>query len=104
MQTAMAAFIDAAEREHVRIMTPISASANPRGAVEAVAYDAICDAIVAAATGCDAVMLDLHGAIVIIGPTYTGQRAFMERAAVLDTGTVKLVMTERTHEPTETPS
>jgi microcystin degradation protein MlrC len=39
------------------------------------------------------------GEYVISGPTYTGQRAFMGRAAVLDTGTVKLVMTERTHEP-----
>ncbi|MFM0736510.1 M81 family metallopeptidase [Paraburkholderia xenovorans] len=64
MQTAMAAFIDAAEREHATIVTPISASANPSGPVEATAYDAICDAIVAAATGCDAVMLDLHGAMV----------------------------------------
>ncbi|PQV44330.1 M81 family metallopeptidase [Paraburkholderia sp. BL21I4N1] len=64
MQTAMAAFIDAAEREQARIVTPVSASANPSGPVEAAAYDAICDAIVAAATGCDAVMLDLHGAMV----------------------------------------
>jgi microcystin degradation protein MlrC len=39
------------------------------------------------------------GEYVISGPTYTGQRAFMGRAAVLDTGTVKLVLTERTHEP-----
>ncbi|WP_454808171.1 M81 family metallopeptidase [Paraburkholderia fungorum] len=64
MQTAMAAFIDAAEREHAQIVTPISASANPSGRVEAAAYDAICDAIVTAAAGCDAVMLDLHGAMV----------------------------------------
>ncbi|MDI7047144.1 M81 family metallopeptidase, partial [Escherichia coli] len=34
------------------------------GRVEAAAYDAICDAIVTAAAGCDAVMLDLHGAMV----------------------------------------
>ncbi|WCM23048.1 M81 family metallopeptidase [Paraburkholderia bryophila] len=64
MQTAMAAFIDAAERERAEIVTPVSASANPSGPVAAAAYDAICDAIVAAATGCDAVMLDLHGAMV----------------------------------------
>src|ERR1700689_3485601 len=64
MQTAMAAFIDAAEREHALIVTPISASANPSGPVAAAAYDAICGAIVAGATGCDAVMLDLHGAMV----------------------------------------
>ncbi|NML34572.1 M81 family metallopeptidase [Paraburkholderia antibiotica] len=64
MQTAMAAFIDAAERAHAEIVTPISASANPSGPVEAAAYDAICNAIVAAASGCDAVLLDLHGAMV----------------------------------------
>ncbi len=39
------------------------------------------------------------GEYVISGPTYTGQRGYMGRAAVLDTGTVKLVVTERTHEP-----
>ncbi|MGF6259791.1 microcystin degradation protein MlrC [Paraburkholderia youngii] len=64
MQTAMAAFIDAAERVHAEIVTPISAMANPSGPVDAAAYDTICDAILAGATGCDAVMLDLHGAMV----------------------------------------
>jgi microcystin degradation protein MlrC len=64
MQTAMAAFIDAVEREHAQIVTPVSASANPSGPVAAAAYDAICNAIVDAAAGCDAVLLDLHGAMV----------------------------------------
>ena len=64
MQTAMAAFIDAAGREHAQIVTPVSASANPSGPVAAAAYDAICNAIVEAAAGCDAVLLDLHGAMV----------------------------------------
>lgn len=64
MRTAMAAFIDAAERAGAQIVTPVSAAANPSGPVAADAYAAICDAIVAAAPGCDAVMLDLHGAMV----------------------------------------
>jgi microcystin degradation protein MlrC len=64
MQTAMAAFIDAAERERANIVTPVSASANPSGPVAATAYDAICNAIADAAPGCDAVLLDLHGAMV----------------------------------------
>jgi microcystin degradation protein MlrC len=64
MQTSMAAFIDAAEREHAQIVTPVSASANPSGPVAAAAYDAICNAIVDAVAGCDAVLLDLHGAMV----------------------------------------
>ena len=64
MQTAMSAFIDAAECEHAQYATPVSASANPSGPVAAAAYDAICNAIVEAAQGCDAVLLDLHGAMV----------------------------------------
>lgn len=64
MRTAMAAFIDAAERAGAQIVTPVSAAANPSGPVAADAYDAICKAIVAAAPGCDALMLDLHGAMV----------------------------------------
>ncbi|SAL42383.1 MlrC domain-containing protein [Caballeronia peredens] len=64
MRTAMSAFIDAAKREGASIVTPISASANPSGRVAASAYDAICASIIEAAEGCDAVMLDLHGAMV----------------------------------------
>ncbi|MGI4858631.1 MAG: M81 family metallopeptidase [Janthinobacterium lividum] len=64
MRVAMSAFIDAAERAGADIVTPVSASANPSGPVAAQAYDAICRAILDAAPGCDAVMLDLHGAMV----------------------------------------
>jgi microcystin degradation protein MlrC len=64
MRTAMSAFIDAAERAGAQLVTPISAAANPSGLVAREAYDAICDAIVAAAPGCDVVLLDLHGAMV----------------------------------------
>jgi microcystin degradation protein MlrC len=39
------------------------------------------------------------GEYTISGPTYTGQRAFMGRSAVLDIGAATLVVTERTHEP-----
>ena len=78
MQTAMAAFIDAAERERVEIVTPVSASANPSGPVAEAAYDAICDAILAAAPGCDAVLLDLHGAMVAQGSN-DGEGDLLER-------------------------
>lgn len=67
MRTAMAAFLDMAAREGADIVTPVSAAANPSGPVAADAYAAICDAIVAAASDCDAVMLDLHGAMVAEG-------------------------------------
>ncbi|MDI7065444.1 MlrC C-terminal domain-containing protein, partial [Klebsiella pneumoniae] len=62
-----------------------------------IASDAMTPRPPVAVTGVVRALTD--GEYVISGPTYTGQRAFMGRAAVLDTGTVKLVMTERTHEP-----
>ena len=65
MRTAMAAFIDAAQRAGAQCVTPVSATANPSGPVFADAYDALTDRIVAAAAqGCDAILLDLHGAMV----------------------------------------
>lgn len=64
MRTAMAAFIDLAEAAGAQLVTPVSAAANPSGPVAASAYDALCDRIVAAASGVDAILLDLHGAMV----------------------------------------
>ncbi|WP_315837668.1 M81 family metallopeptidase [Bradyrhizobium prioriisuperbiae] len=64
MRTAMSAFIDAAEQAGAEIVTPISATANPSGPVAAQAYTVMCDAIVEASHNCDAVLLDLHGAMV----------------------------------------
>ncbi len=62
--SAMAAFIDIAKREGWEIVTPIAASAPPSGPVEDAAYEEMTDAICSAvAAGCDAVMLDLHGAM-----------------------------------------
>ncbi|MGO4330157.1 M81 family metallopeptidase [Cupriavidus sp. M-11] len=63
-RTAIGAFIDLAEAAGAEIVVPVSAGANPSGRVAADAYTALCDAIVGAARGCDAVMLDLHGAMV----------------------------------------
>lgn len=64
MRTAMAAFIDLAEGLGATLVTPVSAMANPSGKVHAAAYDALTQAIVEAAAGCDAILLDLHGAMV----------------------------------------
>lgn len=64
MRTAMSAFIDAAEAAGATVVTPLSASANPSGPVNADAYDLLCSCILDAAAGCDAVLLDLHGAMV----------------------------------------
>jgi microcystin degradation protein MlrC len=64
MRTAMAAFIELAEAAGAELVTPLSAAANPSGRVQAAAYDALCQRIVDAAPGCDALLLDLHGAMV----------------------------------------
>ncbi len=39
------------------------------------------------------------GEYVISGSTYTGQRAYMGRAAVIETTSARILVTERTHEP-----
>ena len=79
-RTAMGAFLDiAATLDDVILVTPVSATANPSGTVDAVAYDAICTAILAAvAQGCDAIMLDLHGAMVAHG-TDDGEGSLLQR-------------------------
>jgi microcystin degradation protein MlrC len=63
-RTAMSAFIDLAEAAGADLITPVSATANPSGPVFAEAYDALCHRILDAAQDCDAMMLDLHGAMV----------------------------------------
>lgn len=77
-RTGIAAFIDLAEAAGHEAVVAISATANPSARVEASAYLNICDAIVAAAKGCDAVMLDLHGAMVAQN-TDDGEGELLER-------------------------
>lgn len=64
MRTAMAAFIDLARSAGATVVTPVSATANPSGLVHAAAYDELAGRIVDAVPGCDAIFLDLHGAMV----------------------------------------
>ena len=64
-RTAMGAFIEIAKEENVEIVTPVCAFSNPSGTVCGNAYKQICDSIVSAVQkGCDAILLDLHGAMV----------------------------------------
>lgn len=77
---SMAAFIDIAEAEGAQVVTPIAAWANPSGPVDPLAYDRICDAICdAIAQGCDAILLDLHGAMVVRDRTDDGEGTLLER-------------------------
>ena len=64
-RVAMGAMLAAAEARGCQIVTPIAAMANPSAPVEAGAYTHICDTICEAiAAGCEAILLDLHGAMV----------------------------------------
>jgi microcystin degradation protein MlrC len=65
-RTAMGAFLDVIESlPDCVVVTPAAAMAFPSGTVDAQAYDAICTSILAAVRkGCDAILLDLHGAMV----------------------------------------
>ncbi len=76
----MAAFIDLAESAGAQVVTPIAAWANPSGLVCGAAYDRICELICnAVKQGCDAVMLDLHGAMVVADCTDDGEGTLLEK-------------------------
>lgn len=63
--SAIGAFIDLAEDAGAQYTIPIAASAWPSGPVEDAAFEHIAGRICSAvAQGCDAVLLDLHGAMV----------------------------------------
>jgi microcystin degradation protein MlrC len=84
--TAIAAFIDQAEALKAEMAIPVTASAVPSGRVAAAAYkritDAICEAI---DKGCDAALLDLHGAMVT-ETEEDGEGALLERIRRLKPG------------------
>jgi len=63
-RTGIAAFIDVLEAAGHHIVVACSATSNPSGTVCAQAYTHLCNTIVEAAGGCDAIALDLHGAMV----------------------------------------
>ncbi|MBW2154239.1 MAG: M81 family metallopeptidase [Deltaproteobacteria bacterium] len=81
--TPLAAFIDLAEKEKASVSIPIAAEAWPSGTVHAEAYqritNAICEAVV---KGCDALFLDLHGAMVTQS-TDDGEGTLLERIRLI---------------------
>ena len=62
--STMSGLLDVAEKRSAEIITPIAAGAPPSGPVHSDAYRYISDKICEAASGCDALLLDLHGAMV----------------------------------------
>jgi microcystin degradation protein MlrC len=76
----MAAYLELARTQNAEVVTPVAAWANPSGPVDASAYDRICALIRdAVRQGCDAVFLDLHGAMVVEGGTDDGEGTLLER-------------------------
>ena len=64
-RTAVGALIKTALSTGAQVVTPVSAMANPSQTVSRVAYETVCNKIVdAIRPGCDAILLDLHGAMV----------------------------------------
>ena len=62
---AFAAMLQQAQANADEVVVPIAAYAEPSGKVDDQAFESICDAIcIAVRQGCDAVLLDLHGAMV----------------------------------------
>ncbi len=77
--TGIAAYLDLAAEVGAEIVTPLAAEAPPSGPVEADAYRRFSDAIVEAVDhGCDACLLDLHGAMVAES-TDDGEGTLLER-------------------------
>lgn len=75
----MAAFIRLAEAAGATVVTPVAARCSPSAPVDAHAYDTVCEAILEAVRdGCDAAMLDLHGAM-IAEQTDDGEGALLKR-------------------------
>ncbi len=81
--TGMAAFLDLCHAADAQIATPVAASASPSGKVPDAVYrrlsDAICEAV---DRGCDALFLDLHGAMVAEG-TDDGEGTLLARIRAL---------------------
>lgn len=63
-RSTMSGMLHVAENAGMEIITPIAAGAPPSGPVHSDAYQYICQLICDAAANCDALMLDLHGAMV----------------------------------------
>lgn len=81
---AFSAMIDEAKKRNAEISVPIAAYAEHSGKVEGEAFDriakAICDDV---AKGCDAVLLDLHGAMVTT-ESFDGEGELLRRIREVD--------------------
>ena len=81
---AFSAMIDEAEAHGADISVPIAAYAEPSGKVSASAFEVIAEAICEdVRQGCDAVLLDLHGAMVTTA-SFDGEGELLKRIRAVD--------------------
>src|SRR5258708_2866232 len=83
--TGLGACLDLAERERAEIVLPIAAGASPSGPVVDAAYEHITGTILEAVArgGFDAIILDLHGAMVTES-LEDGEGQFLKRLRAID--------------------
>ncbi len=83
-KTPIGAFIDVAEKVNAEIITPVAGFAYPSGPVSGAAYDQFCDLIIdGVKQGCDLIMLDLHGAMVVKNRTLDGEGTLLKKFVML---------------------
>ena len=79
-KTPIGAFIDIAEEANADIITSVAGFAYPSGPVSGVAYDRFCELIIEdVRQGCDLIMLDLHGAMVVKDRTLDGEGTLLKK-------------------------
>ncbi len=84
-RTPIGAFLDLARNENAEIVTPVSGLALPSGPVDTGAYLRFCDLILEeVAKGCQAIFLDLHGAMVVKGGPVDAEGNLLEEIRKID--------------------
>lgn len=79
-RTPVGAFLDAAEAWGAEVDLPIAGYAPPSAPVDRAAFERACDLIVdAVGRGCDAILLDLHGAMIVAGGLDDGDGELLRR-------------------------
>lgn len=79
-RTPVGAFLDAAAGWGAEVELPIAGYASPSGPVDRAAFERACGLIVtAAARGCDGILLDLHGAMIVAGGLEDGDGELLRR-------------------------
>ncbi len=79
-RTPVGAFLDAAAAWGAEVDLPIAGYASPSAPVDRDAFERACELIVAAVRrGCDAILLDLHGAMIVAGGLDDGDGELLRR-------------------------